>query len=317
MAARKSCTHMTWSEAKSKSGDYDTSKKKKKSVIQVNHGQALTAKIVRKSSAPPEFSKAELRRAKKQEEKALALAVKLAEEREAERREREGRTVCPFDMAREQMTLEAKRRQQQQLQHESNITESDGCCLDLEQIAQCREMQLDEIAALDAIYTDTDEFLLSSHADVDGLRAKIDEWQEHGGGNNCDEALLSSIAQHPPLSFGLQLTIEDNNNTLNDGGLDLVATLLLQVVLPPLYPESSLPHITVAYFAVTDRSMQISANKSLESLVHLEEEGLVQELGEQAREIVPLPCIYELATTWLTDHIFEYCNLRTHAQLSA
>jgi len=312
MAARKSCTHVTWSEAKSKSGQFDTSQKKKKPVIQVTHGQALTAKIVRKYSAPSDYSKAELRRAKKQEEKALAVAANIAKERKEERRERERRTVCPFDVAREQMTQEAKRRQQQQIQNENESKKKD--LNNLEQIAQCREMQLDEIAALDAMYTDTDEFILSLHADVDGLRAKTDEWQDQGGGNDCDESLLLSITQHPPMSFSLKLTIEDENNILNDG--DLVATLLLQFVFPPLYPESSLPHISVAYFAVTDRSMQIGADKTLESLVHLEEAGLVQELGEQARQIVPLPCIYELATTWITDHIFEYCNLRTHAQLS-
>lgn len=310
MAARKSCTHMTWSEAKSKSGQFDTSQKKKKSVVQVTHGQALTAKIVRNNTAPSDYSKAELRRAKKQEEKALAAAAKIAEAREEERRERERRTVCPFDVARERMIQEAKRRQQQQIQHE--ISESSTVELeDLELIAQCREMQLDEIAALDAMYTDTDVFLLSLHADVDGLRTKTDEWQDYGGGNGCDQSLLSSIAQHPPISFGLQLTIEDENNTLNDG--DLVATLLLQFLFPPLYPESSLPQISVAYFSVTDRAMQMRADKILESLVHLDEEGLVQELCEQARQILPLPCIYELATTWLTDHIFEYCNLRTHA----
>ena len=113
MAARKSCTHMTWAQAKSKSGggDHDRSRKKK-TIIQVTHGQALTAKIVRKHSAPPEFTQTELRRARKQEEKALALADKISGEREAERRE--SRTVCPLDVALGQVEGEALRRQKRQ-----------------------------------------------------------------------------------------------------------------------------------------------------------------------------------------------------------
>ena len=87
------------------------------------------------------------------------------------------------------------------------------------------------------------------------------------------------------------------------------------MVLPAAYPEAALPRLAIAYFDVTDRAAQISADKALESLVHLEEERLVQELREEARRMVPMPCVYELATTWLTEHVFQFCRLRTHAQI--
>ena len=314
MAARKSCTHMTWAQAKSKSGggDHDRSRKKK-TIIQVTHGQALTAKIVRKHSAPPEFTQTELRRARKQEEKALALADKISGEREAERRERESRTVCPLDVALGQVEGEALRRQKRQTSADTDAAGDGGRGMSRSEIAQCREMQLDEIEALDAIYAGSDEYRLRDDANVELLRSNMDAWQETG-----DEAVLDDIVQHPLLAFTLRLSIEDENDVLNAGSAgigDPVATALLEVVLPAAYPEAALPRLAIAYFAVTDRAAQISADKALESLVHLEEERLVQELREEARRMVPMPCVYELATTWLTEHVFQFCRLRTHAQI--
>ena len=321
MAARKSCTHMTWAEAKSKSAgaNHDVSKRKKKQVIQVTHADALTAKIVRKNSAPSDFTKAELRRAKKQEEKAVALVAKMAEEREAQRREREGRTVCPTDLAQERMTAETTKRRKRAMPTPTTaatIGNSEGDDrLDATQIAQCREMQLDELAALEAIYAESDEYVVADDADIDGLRERIEQWQVHDEGGVGDD-LVSSIVQHPPTRFWLQLVVEDEANAMGtEQGVDLVATVLLQVTLPTPYPEASVPTMEVAYFCATDRNAQMSMDKALESLVHLEEDRLLQALVEQAQQIVPMPCVYEVAATWLPDHLFEYCKLRTHAQL--
>jgi len=321
MAARKSCTHMTWAEAKSKSAgaNHDGSKQKKKPVIQVSHADALTNKIVRKNSAPSDFTNAELRRAKKQEEKAVALAAKMAEEREAQRREREGRTVCPTDLAQERMMAETTKRRKRAMPTpttSATMSTSKGDeRLDATQIAQCREMQLDEIAALEAIYAESDEYVLADDADIDGLRERIEQWQGDGEGGVGDD-LVSSIVQHPPTRFWLQLVVEDETNAMGtEQGVDLVATVLLQVMLSPSYPEASVPTMEVAYFCATDRNAQMSVDKALESLVHLEEDRLLQALTEQAQQVVPMPCVYEVAATWLPDHLFEYCKLRTHAQL--
>jgi hypothetical protein len=312
---------MTWAEAKSKSTgvNHDGSKQKKKPVIQVSHADALTAKIVRKNSAPPDFTKAELRRARKQEEKAVALAAKMAEEREAQRREREGRTVCPTDLAQERMAAETTKRRKRAMPMPmpttaATMSNSEGDeRLDAMQIAQCREMQLDELAALEAMYAESDEYVVADDADIDGLRERIEQWQVHDG---VGDDLVSSIVQHPPTRFWLQLVLEDEANVMGtEEGVDLVATVLLQVTLSPSYPEASVPTMEVAYFCATDRNAQMSMDKALESLVHLEEDRLLQALAEQAQQVVPMPCVYEVAATWLPDHLFEYCKLRTHAQL--
>ena len=255
---------------------HDLSNKKKKQVIQVSHADALTAKIVRKTSAPSDFTKAELRRAKKQEEKAVALAAKMAEEREAERREREARTICPTDLAKERMTAEADRRRAAPTNFVAAAEDNDHN-LDESQMVQCREMQLDELDALEATHAETDEFALADDADIDELRERIEQWQEDGG--NAD--LVSSIVGHPPTRFCLQLVVEDEMNvSWGPMTVALVATVLLQITLPPSYPEASLPQMEVAYFCVTDRNAQMVTDKALESLVHLEEERLLQDLAK-------------------------------------
>ena len=177
------------------------------------------------------------------------------------------------------------------------------------------ERILAELAALEAIYAESDEYVLADDADIDGLRERIEQWQGDGEGGVGDD-LVSSIVQHPPTRFWLQLVVEDETNAMGtEQGVDLVATVLLQVMLSPSYPEASVPTMEVAYFCATDRNAQMSVDKALESLVHLEEDRLLQALTEQAQQVVPMPCVYEVAATWLPDHLFEYCKLRTHAQL--
>eukprot|EP00545_Synedropsis_sp_CCMP1620_P001002 CAMPEP_0119014074 /NCGR_PEP_ID=MMETSP1176-20130426/9339_1 /TAXON_ID=265551 /ORGANISM="Synedropsis recta cf, Strain CCMP1620" /LENGTH=313 /DNA_ID=CAMNT_0006967211 /DNA_START=94 /DNA_END=1035 /DNA_ORIENTATION=+ len=310
MAARNSCTHITWAEAKGKAGANNNSHggKKKTAVRQVNHGQALTAKIVVKNSAPAEFNQAELRRARRQDEKTAALARKLANERELEKQHQD--VVQPHDQAKERMSEVALELQAEavKLSAGSDITSSVDLS-EMQQIVQCREMQLDEIMALEAIFVDTDEFLVAAESNADELRGKIEDWQA----DEENEALLTSVVQHPPLSYSLQLSIDGSN----EDQMDLVASLLLKVTLPPMYPESALPQFEVAYFVVTDRTAVCSADKPLESLVNLQEDKLLEALLEQAQQIVPDPCVYELAVMWLTDNLFDFCVLHTHGQLQA
>ena len=216
--------------------------------------------------------------------------AKMAEEWEAQRREREGRTVCPTDLAQERMTAETTKRRKRAMPTPTTaatIGNSEGDeRLDATQIAQCREMQLDELAALEAIYAESDEYVVADDADIDGLRERIEKWQVHDEGGVGDD-LVSSIVQHPPTRFWLQLVVEDEANVMGtEQGVDLVATVLLQVSLPTPYPEASVPTMEVAYFCATDRNAQMSMDKALESLVHLEEDRLLQALVEQAQQIV-------------------------------
>jgi len=306
MAARNSCTHLTWSQAKG--NERDLSGKKKKNVIQVSHGKALTAKIVAKHSVPADVTKAEIRKAKRQEEKLLVLAEKRAEERRAERI-RLG-TVRPFEMAMARMAELAMKRQAAAASTDDDDDDDDDDYAGLglverKNIAECREMQLDEMAALEAIYAETNEFLPSAASDADGLREKVEAWREAD-----TEEHLRSVVRHPAPCFGLQLVVEDAARKYD--GTDVVATLLLQVELPRSYPESELPALDVAYFAVTDRAAVCNVDKVFESLAHLDRDGLLEGLAEQARQIVPYPCVYELASTWLTEHLFDYCELHAH-----
>jgi hypothetical protein len=302
MAARNSCTHITWAEAKGKSGVGGAGGKKKTLKTQVTHDQALTAKIIAKNSAPPEFNQAELRRARKHEAKTASLARKRAEERELEKQQQD--VIQPYEEAKKRMLDVALERQEEEAK-ETSGSSSTADLSQMQQIVQCKEMQLDEIMALEAIFVDTQDFLVLTACNADELRTKIEEWQD----DEENEALLRSVVDHPALSFSLQLSIDSTDET------DLVASLLLQVTLPPSYPEAGLPNFEVAYFMVTDCTAVCSADKPLESLAHLKEEELLTTLSEQAQEIVPDPCVYELATMWLTDNVFEFCEVHTHGQL--
>jgi hypothetical protein len=214
--------------------------------------------------------------------------------------------IQPYEEAKKRMLDVALERQEEavkELQAASSSSTAD--ISEMQQIVQCKEMQLDEIMALEAIFVDTQDFLVLTASNADELRTKIEEWQD----DEENEALLRSVVDHPALSFILQLSIESTDET------DLAASLLLQVTLPPSYPESALPNFEVAYFMVTDRTAVCSADKPLESLAHLKEVELLTTLSEQAQEIVPDPCVYELATMWLTDNLFEFCEVHTHGQL--
>ena len=115
-------------------------------------GKALTAKIVAKNGASQEDISKEktlLKRAKRGEERAATAALKRAEEKERQRMEN---MVKPYDMAKEQMIIMAGK-----LQKETstiNKGEEDECGTNNAQqmIAECKEMQVNEVLGLEAIY---------------------------------------------------------------------------------------------------------------------------------------------------------------------
>jgi hypothetical protein len=103
MAARKSCTKLTWDEAKAKVGISNAATKKKPIPKNINHGDALTAKVIAKNGASQqELSqhKSFMKKVKREEERASAAAAKQEEERERERAEQ---VVKPHEQARERM----------------------------------------------------------------------------------------------------------------------------------------------------------------------------------------------------------------------
>ena len=75
----------------------------------------------------------------------------------------------------------------------------------------------------------------------------------------------------PPVSFVMPLTIEDHRG-INEHGQELVANLILQVTLPPLYPsESNPPLIEFKDVMITDKLAEHLDDVTLKSIAYFEE----------------------------------------------
>lgn len=321
MAARKSCTHLTWAEAKSNSGIGGS----KKPLIpkKIDHGKALTAKIIaKKGASQDEISKEKtlMRRAKRGEERAAAAALIRAEEKERQRRET---MVKPLDIARGQMREKADMLQKidDDKRKGEDSGDNDGGQGQFvtgsaqQMLAECRELQVNELLGLEAIYnTDVDdgtnnEFRIVDSAEFELLQKHVDQWQV----DPEDEVLLKKIAEHPLLSFTIQLCVD---GVVHDGeDSELTALLLVRVTLPSLYPlgdstvENSLPAFDIEYFCCTEREMECTPDKPLESLAYLDETRLKESLCAESKEILPDPCVYMAVTACLMERLFEFMKM--------
>merc|ERR1711862_1017534 len=124
------------------------------------------------------------------------------------------------------------------------------------------------------------------------------------------------IVEHPPSTCLLQLivdgTIDEAENDNGNGNVEeLTAILLLRVNFPLLYPfdESSLPIFNIEYFICTDRNMLCTPDKPLDSLAHLDEIKLKKALVEEARQMLPDPCVYMVVTACLVERLFEFIKM--------
>jgi len=309
MASRKSCTHLTWAEAKSSAGSSNGAggKSKKQNFKKVDHAKALVAKTVAKNISQEDLDreKALLRRERKAEERAAAAAAKRAEEKE---REKMDRFVKPFEVANQRM-LEKARKLQEEYDPELKSDISKLSDIDMKRVAECCLLQLSEIMSLEAIYLDTNELLVSRASDLETLQSYIDQWQME----NDNDELIHSIVHHPDLSFSIQLTVNGICNTMN-----MTSLLLLKVTFPKLYPldESVTPNFSIEYFMAADREAVCNPDKQIETLAHLEESTLVDALVGEAKNILPDPCVYEVVSYWLVERLFDYVRMSAHAQLS-
>lgn len=298
MAARKSCTHLTWAEAKAKVGDGKGKGGKKTVTKSVSHGKLLADKIIMKQQPSEKDKIADrqaARRARKDEERAKKLEERRREEKEQQRLED---VVKPHEQSFERMTALSAKMQTKKPKDVINETNYEFDVL--KKIAECKQSQLDEIMALEAMFTD-EEFTISEGCDLDGLRKNIEEFDE------TDKVYLRSIARHPPVSFTLQMTIDD------DPGSDLTAHMLMSVEFPNLYPlDYAKPSFMVSYFMVTDKTTVCNANKPLESLGFLEESNLTDAIHTEVETLLPYPCIYEIASTWLPENLFsKFITIKT------
>ena len=303
MAARKSCTTLTWAEAKAKVGGDPGAKKK--AAAPGKQKMNLTEKAIAKNlDVSDDLSKAQARRAQRSNEKALAA---IAAEKERKLQERLNATVQPSQQAAERLrelaTLLQSSNPATTATSATQAYEEDDY---LEKIVECKEMQLDEILALEAIYEDV--FRMAE-------RSQYSELVEKRDNNLKDDSKDSqrAFASHPEISFSLELEIEDNRGETTTKELeDLVAHILLQVTLPPLYPlHGAIPIFQIVDVMVTDRSMSCSPDKPLETLGYLNEKRLLEEINQQATELLPDPCVIA-AVTHLTETAFDTLEVAAH-----
>lgn len=319
MAARNSCTHITWSEAKNKDPGGGNGKKAKAPPKKQPHNQILAAKILAKNGFSAGDERKIQKAYRKQEGKAVAASAKHEEEREVKRLA-SLQEVRPYEQAKQKLFELALELQQKPLPPlplpESTLTltltDSDSNAIELDEltkIAECKEMQINEILSLEAMMPE--DFLVSTASNVPELQQKLDALNETDPG---DETLLCSIAKHPPVSFILKLEIDEQSNTtdLSNGEMELVTLILLRVTPSPLYPSSAPPRWDFESVMVIDKLAMCSADKPLESLAFLDEKRLQQALLDKAEEILPYPCVYELGVTWLSEQVFEFLQLQAH-----
>jgi hypothetical protein len=310
MAARNSCTHITWSEAKNKDPNNNT-KKTKGPPKKQPHNQILAAKIMAKNGFNANDDRKIKKAYRKQDEKSAAISAKNEEERELKRLA-SLQEVRPYEQAKQKLSELALELQQATLT--SALTDSDpndSVAIELDElmrIAECKETQINEIIALEAMIPD--DFYVSTASNMSELQHKLDELSQ---GDPDDETLLRSIAEHPPLSFFLRLEIDEIGTDISNGEMELVTLILLRVTPPPLYPSSAPPRWDFESVMITDKQAMCSADKPLESLAFLDEKRLQQALLEKAEEeILPYPCVYELGVTFLSEQIFEFLQIHPH-----
>lgn len=312
MAARKSCTHLTWAEAKSKCGISSGGAKKNKEFLRKqDHGQLQAQKIISKHGGDESENRKLLKAYRKLDEKSAALAAQREKERE-EKRAAAVQEVRPYDRAKQKCyELLQKLRAEDSCTSfqscESSNEPTDGALLTKR--LECRRLQMDEIIALEALLA-AEDFALSSFTDLTELQEILDECAK-------DHRNAGKIAKENDVSFFILLDVDD---TLHGSEEDfhLNCLMILQITLPPYYlnsdeEPSEVPLWSFRQVIVTDKNSFCSADKPLESLAWLDEERIKEAMSEFARnELLPYPCVYEVAFNWLSEHVFEYLNLHPH-----
>ena len=325
MAARKSCTKLTWAEAKAKVGESSSSsgagsgRKKPNGLVGTkDHATHQAQKIISKNDNRSDLDRIRDRQAARLARKDAERQEYLNAQREAEKeRARLEQLVRPYDLAVEWLSGTAT-----SVGRDAGVVngwEQDLPDLDLDQVCECRQIQLDEILALEAIYDGAEMEPLSflTQCRLDDHRKTVEEWQMD---EDSSKELKETIRDLPPISFTLKLILEndDVSNSSSSAGSELVCFMLLKVTFPPLYPlyESQTPNFDVVDYMVVDKTAVCNRNKPLESLGYLRKEEFVHAMKAHALELHGMPCVYEIVATWLTEEANIFSSFITMNPLS-
>ena len=281
MAARKSCTHLTWAEAKAKVGGVSAkgggsgAKDKKDKIKGGNtHDKMLAAKIISKKMNVSEGEQIANRQAAKLAKKDQERAAYLEQKREEEKLQKlQNQNVSVFELAKQQLKSNMKKL----LLTTSDENASDAAASpendDEEAISvvlECIQLQLDEILALESIYNvviDDEEEADEGQAEEGGGEDDDNNGEEEEDStiknkkivvcDNCQIDRLrdllveveegktfqqTQIVNHPPISFVAQLII--TNEEFGVGEESHAMCLLVKVTFPNFYPLGQTQHST-------------------------------------------------------------------------
>jgi len=266
------------------------------------------AKIIAKLG-PSEDERVKNRQAARMARRDQMRQEELDRERELKKEQaRLDDMVRPHDKAIDKMKeLESKFHEQQI--NNNKETESSSCSNnhdDLEHrnsICESKQLQLDEVLALDAIYADMHTLKVSEACQLQELQSKLDSWQMEDG-DIID--LQKVIVDHPKIIYTLKRSIEDPQDD------DWIIHLLVVVKYPPSYPISTTPPILkIQLYLITKESLVVPSNKPLVSCGVLDEGRLLPAISKEAQELEGMPVVYELLDTWLNEHIFDYIQKKS------
>ena len=301
MAARKSCTHMTWAEAKSKSGGPPITKNKEAGRIKADtHGKLLAAKIVAKAG-PSVEEQIQNRQAAKQARKDEQRQAQLQAQRDAEKeRQRVEAVARPHEQALVKLQELAEAFVLSSSHKDDDDDDERG---DATVICESKQLQLDELLALQAIYVDTPDVLTVAHeSEWEDLQTHLERWQEDPTMTESER----SIVTHPPLRLAWKRSLDNPDEDDNDW----VAHCFVEITMPSTYPIiETPPTIHIAWFMLTQKSLVVSDDKPLENWGVLDETAFLHALREHAQEWIGMPCLYEVMETWFSENLFRFISL--------
>lgn len=202
------------------------------------------------------------------------------------------------DLARARMSELAEEMQLQALQGadaggSGAVSETAMSPEDLQIFVDCRRSQLEELEMLEAMFPE--EFCPLYNATVDELRASL---EAEGA-----EALRS----HPQLELLLQMTVPDERPPGETGDRRLIASILLHIVFPSMYPTpGTSPEFRIEDVMIADALKEIGSEEAhldLKTEIDLNEEKFIAEMQQMAEDIQPEPCVYAIVS-WMQENTF-------------